>query len=111
MGPELRIGSDLDAATQKMLARGARLVEVLKQPQFQPQPVDKQVLIIYAATTGYIDDVPVEAVKRFESDLFDFVEAKHGEVLKTLREKRELTDDVKQQLNRVLDEFKSRFAV
>jgi F-type H+-transporting ATPase subunit alpha len=105
-----QFGSDLDVATQRMLARGARLVEVLKQPQFAPQPVEKQVLVIYAATTGYIDQVPIDAVRRFENDLSDFVEAKHPEVLKTLREKRELTDDVKRQLNAVLDEFKERFA-
>jgi F-type H+/Na+-transporting ATPase subunit alpha len=105
-----QFGSDLDAATQKMLARGARLVEVLKQSQFQPQPVEKQVLIIYAATSGYIDNIPIEAVKRFETDLFDLVEAKHPDVLKTLREKRELTDDVKRQLNAAIEEFKGRFA-
>ena len=105
-----QFGSDLDAATQKMLARGARLVEVLKQPQFQPQPVERQVLVVYAATTGYIDQIPVEAVRRYETDLCGFVEAKHPEVLASLREKRELTAEVKQQLNTVLDEFKGRFA-
>ncbi len=105
-----QFGSDLDAATQKMLARGARLVEVLKQPQFQPQPVERQVLIVYAATSGYIDDVPVAAVRRFETELFDLVESKHAEVLAAVREKRELTPDVKQKLNAVLDEFKTRFA-
>jgi F-type H+-transporting ATPase subunit alpha len=105
-----QFGSDLDAATQKMLARGARLVEVLKQPQFQPQPVERQVLIVYAATSGYIDDVPVYAVRRFETELFELVESKHPEVLAAVREKRELTPDVKQKLNAVLDEFKTRFA-
>jgi F-type H+-transporting ATPase subunit alpha len=105
-----QFGSDLDAATQKMLARGARLVEMLKQPQFKPQPVERQVLVVYAATTGYIDQIPVGAVGRYESDLCDFAEAKHPEVLKTLREKRELTPEVKTQLNGVLDEFKGRFA-
>ncbi len=105
-----QFGSDLDAATQKMLARGARLVEVLKQPQFQPQPVERQVLIVYAATSGYIDDVPVAAVRRFETELFDLVESKHPEVLAAVREKRELTPDVKQKLNAVLDAFKTRFA-
>jgi len=105
-----QFGSDLDAATQKMLARGARLVEVLKQPQFQPQPVERQVLIVYAATNGYVDHLPVEAVRRYESDLFDFVEAKHPQALALLREKRELTAEVKQTLGAVLDEFKGRFA-
>jgi len=105
-----QFGSDLDAATQKMLARGARLVEVLKQPQFKPQPVERQVLIVYAATNGLIDQIPTEAVSRYESDLFEFVEAKHPEVLKMIREKRELNQDVKDTLNRVLEEFKGRFA-
>jgi len=105
-----QFGSDLDAATQKMLARGARLVEVLKQPQFKPQPVERQVLVMYAATTGYIDQIPTDAVGRYENDLFEFVEAKHPELLKTLREKRELTNDVKEALNGLLDEFKGRFA-
>jgi len=105
-----QFGSDLDAATQKMLARGARLVEVLKQPQFKPQPVERQVLIVYAATTGYIDQIPADAVGRYENDLFEFVDAKRPELLKTLREKRELTNDVKEALNGLLDEFKGRFA-
>jgi F-type H+-transporting ATPase subunit alpha len=105
-----QFGSDLDAATQKMLARGARLVEVLKQPQFQPQAVERQVLIVYAATSGYLDQLPVDAVRRYEIELFDFVEAKHPEVLKVLREKRELSPDVKQTLDAVLEEFRGRFA-
>ncbi len=105
-----QFGSDLDAATQRMLARGARLVEVLKQPQFQPQPIERQVLVIYVATSGYIDDLPVEAVRRFESELFEYVESKHPELLATMRAKPELTDDVKKSLNGVLDEFKQRFA-
>jgi F-type H+-transporting ATPase subunit alpha len=104
-----QFGSDLDAATQKMLARGARLVEVLKQPQFQPQPVERQVLIVYAATSGYIDQIPVEAVRRYEHDLFEFVDAKHPDVLAAIRDKRELAADVKQKVSAVLDEFKGRF--
>jgi len=105
-----QFGSDLDVATQKMLARGARLVEVLKQPQFQPLPVERQVLIVYAATNGYVDQLPVEAVRKYESDLFDFVEAKHGDLLAAMREKRALGDDIKHRLAGVLDEFKERFA-
>src|SRR5438094_5974814 len=105
-----QFGSDLDAATQHMLARGARLVEVLKQPQFQPQPVERQILIVYAATSGFIDQIPVEAVRRYETELGEYVEAKHAQLLTTLREKRELTAEVKQQLNAVLEEFKARFA-
>jgi F-type H+-transporting ATPase subunit alpha len=106
-----QFGSDLDASTQKMLARGVRLVEILKQPQLQPQPVEKQVLIVYAATNGFIDSLPAEVVQRYESELFDYVEGKHPQVLVALREKRELSNEVKAQLNAVLDEFKGRFVV
>ena len=106
-----QFGSDLDASTQKMLARGVRLVEILKQPQFQPQPVEKQVLIVYAATNGYIDTLPPESMHRYESELFDYVESKHPQALRVLREKRELSNEVKSQLNAVLEEFKGRFAV
>jgi F-type H+-transporting ATPase subunit alpha len=105
-----QFGSDLDASTQKMLARGVRLVEILKQPQLQPQPVEKQVLIVYAATNGFVDSLPAESMPRFESELFDYVESKHPQALTALREKRELTNEVKAQLNAVLEEFKSRFA-
>jgi F-type H+-transporting ATPase subunit alpha len=105
-----QFGSDLDASTQRMLARGVRLVEILKQPQMQPVPVEKQVLIVYAATNGFIDSLPPEAMHRFEGELFDYVESKHPQVLATLREKRELTNDVKAMLNPVLEEFKGRFA-
>jgi F-type H+-transporting ATPase subunit alpha len=105
-----QFGSDLDASTQKMLARGVRLVEILKQPQLQPQAVEKQVLIVYAATNGFIDSLPAESMPRFESELFDFVESKHPQALTALREKRELSNEVKAQLNAVLEEFKSRFS-
>jgi F-type H+-transporting ATPase subunit alpha len=105
-----QFGSDLDASTQKMLARGVRLVEILKQPQLQPQAVERQVLVVYAATNGFIDTLPVESMARFESELFDYVESKHPQALAALREKRELTAEVKTQLNAVLDEFKGRFA-
>ena len=105
-----QFGSDLDVSTQKMLARGVRLVEILKQPQFQPQSVEKQVLIVYAATNGYIDTLPVETMRRYENELFDYIESKHPQALAALREKRELSTEVKAQLNAVLEEFKGRFA-
>ncbi len=105
-----QFGSDLDASTQKMLARGVRLVEILKQPQLQPQAVEKQVLIVYAATNGFIDALPPGAMHRYESELFDYVESKHPQALAGLREKRELSNEVKAQLNTILEEFKGRFA-
>jgi F-type H+/Na+-transporting ATPase subunit alpha len=105
-----QFGSDLDATTQKMLARGWRLVEVLKQGQYKPLPVERQILILYAASTGYVDGLPVEAIGRYERELQSFIEGQHPEIFKVILEKRELTDDVKKQLNAALDEFKTRFS-
>jgi F-type H+-transporting ATPase subunit alpha len=105
-----QFGSDLDATTQKLLARGSRLVEVLKQPQYKPQPVERQVVVMFAATSGYIDGLPVEAISRYEQELQSFLESQHPEIYKKVLDKRELTDDIKQELNTALDEFKARFA-
>jgi F-type H+-transporting ATPase subunit alpha len=104
-----QFGSDLDAATQKMLARGARLVEVLKQGQFQPLPVEKQVVIIYAATNGFVDKYPVEVVRRYERELESFMEAHHPEIYREIVEKREISDDLRNRLNKALEEFAERF--
>jgi F-type H+-transporting ATPase subunit alpha len=106
-----QFASDLDAATQKQLARGERLVELLKQDQYVPMPVEKQILLIFAGTRGYLDAHPVSAVKRYEKDLLAYVDAKHGDALKTLAEKRALTPEVEARLRAVLDEFKGKFAV
>jgi F-type H+/Na+-transporting ATPase subunit alpha len=104
-----QFGSDLDAATKKQLDRGQRLVEVMKQGQFVPQPVEKQVAIIYAATNGSLDPLPVAALQRYERELHAFLDAKHAELLKLLREKKELTDDVKAKLDAALAEFGKLF--
>ncbi|HYP12962.1 MAG TPA: F0F1 ATP synthase subunit alpha [Bryobacteraceae bacterium] len=105
-----QFGSDLDKASQQQLNRGQRLVEVLKQPQFQPLPVEKQVLIIYAATSGFLDDIQVEHIRRFEEELYRFVENAHTGLLPQIREKKAIDDTLKKQLNDVLNEFKKRFA-
>src|SRR5205823_682835 len=89
-----QFGSDLDKATQAQLARGQRLTEILKQPQYKPMPVEQQVLIIWAATSGYLDDVPVDQCRRFEADLLNFVENSHPGLLNALREKKALTDEI-----------------
>jgi F-type H+-transporting ATPase subunit alpha len=104
-----QFGSDLDAATQRQLARGARLVEVLKQTQFDPQPAERQILIIYAATNGYVDHLPETAVGRYEAELYRFVENRHPQLFELIRTKREMTDEVKAAINKVLDEFKAAF--
>src|SRR5215218_8431799 len=105
-----QFGSDLDRATQAQLARGQRLTEILKQPQYQPMEVEKQVLIIWSATNGYLDDVPVEDLKRFETELLRFVENSHPGLLSSMREKKAITDDLKADLNQVLKDFKERWA-
>jgi len=105
-----QFGSDLDKATQAQLARGQRLTEILKQPQYQPMGFEKQVLIIWAATNGYVDDVPVEQVRRFESELLHFVENSHPGLLQSIREKKALNDDIKADLTQALKDFKGNFS-
>jgi F-type H+-transporting ATPase subunit alpha len=105
-----QFGSDLDKATQAQLARGQRLTEILKQPQYQPMDVAQQVLVIWSATNGYIDDVPVENVRRFEAELLRFVENSHPGVLQSIREKKSLTDEIKSDLAQVLGDFKDRWS-
>jgi F-type H+-transporting ATPase subunit alpha len=101
-----QFGSDLDKATQAQLARGQRLTEILKQPQYQPMDVEKQVLVIWAATNGYTDDIAVEDVRRFETELLKFVENSHPGLLADIAEKKSLTDDIKAGLKQVLEDFK-----
>jgi F-type H+-transporting ATPase subunit alpha len=102
-----QFGSDLDKATQAQLARGQRLVEILKQPQYQPMAVEKQVLIIWAATSGKLDEIPVDQVRRFEADFLRFVEASHPTTLSAIREKKALTDEIKSDLEQVVSDFKA----
>jgi F-type H+-transporting ATPase subunit alpha len=105
-----QFGSDLDAATKKQLDRGQRLVEVMKQGQFEPLPVEKQIAIIYAATQGHLDALPVGVIQRYERELYSFLEAKAPEVCRTLAEKREITPDVQGVLDKALGEFRKIFA-
>ena len=103
-----QFGSDLDAATQRQLARGQRLTEILKQPQYAPMDVEKQVAVIWAASNGYVDDIPVESVRHFESELLKFLE-NQGTALAAIREKKTIDDALKTQLKAALDEFKQRY--
>src|SRR5687768_1682871 len=102
-----QFGSDLDRATQAQLARGQRLTEILKQPQYQPMDVEKQVLVIWSATNGHTDDIPVEQIRRFESELLSFVENSHPGLFNSIREKKTITDDIKADLNQALGDFKA----
>ncbi len=105
-----QFGSDLDAATRRQLDRGERLVEVMKQGQFAPQPVEKQIVIIYAATKGYLDALPVGAIQRYERELYAFLDAKHADALKVVREKRELLPDVQAKVDAALEAFAQVFS-
>jgi len=105
-----QFASDLDAATKKQLDRGERLVEVMKQGQYAPLTVERQTAIVYAAVNGHLDPLPVNAVQRYERELYAYLDAKHPEVLTAIREKRELTDDVVSKIDGALKEFASLFA-
>jgi F-type H+-transporting ATPase subunit alpha len=105
-----QFGSDLDKATLNQLNRGRRLVEILKQPQYQPLPVEQQVIVIYAATNGFIDDVPVEQARAYEEELYRFLETRRPEVLSTLADKKAIDDELKAALNAALKEFSATFA-
>ena len=101
-----QFASDLDAKTRAQLDRGARLVEILKQGQYVPQAVEKQILIIYAATQGFVDEIPVSALGRYEDELFKYVEAKHPTVLTDIITKKILDDELKGKLKKALEGFK-----
>jgi F-type H+-transporting ATPase subunit alpha len=105
-----QFGSDLDQGTQRQLNRGKRLTEILKQPQYQPLPVEKQVAIVYAATNGYLDSVPVEKLRQYEEDLYRALDSRHGALLASIREEKALSDDIKKNLNATLDDFGKQFA-
>ncbi len=104
-----QFGSDLDKATQAQLNRGRRMVEILKQPQYQPLPVEKQVAIIFAATNGLLDAVAVEDVQRYEEELYRFLETRHPAVLNGIRDKKILDDELKAALVAALEEFGATF--
>ena len=104
-----QFGSDLDQTTQRQLNRGSRLVELLKQGQYEPLPVEKQVLIIFAGTNGFIDDLPLTAIKKYEQELFSFVESKYPDVFADILKKREMDADLRAKTMKVLEEFKLAF--
>jgi len=104
-----QFGSDLDKATQQKLNRGARLVELLKQPQYQPMPAQEQVASLYAGTRGYMDEVPLDAVRKFESEMMEFMRNSKADVLKDIAEKQKLDDDIEGRLKAAIEEFKKGF--
>jgi F-type H+-transporting ATPase subunit alpha len=104
-----QFGSDLDKSTQAQLTRGARLVEVLKQPQYEPLPVERQIAIIFAGTNGFLDDIPVAELRTFETELYRFMESRHPQLLRTIAEKKELDDQLRSGLKGAVEEFTREF--
>jgi F-type H+-transporting ATPase subunit alpha len=104
-----QMGSELDKASMAQLTRGARMVEILKQGQYSPIPVEKQVAIIYAGTNGMLDDLPLDQIRTFEQELYRFLENAYPAILTTIKEKKTIDDDLKGKLNSALQEFKARF--
>lgn len=106
-----KFGSDLDKATLQQLRRGARLVEILKQGQYTPYPVEEQVTVIFAGTNGYLDEIPIEHVLRFEKEILEMMRLKHKDLLDEVAAKKDLSDDLTSRLKSILDEFTSNFKV
>lgn len=105
-----KFGSDLDAATQKLLNRGARLTELLKQPQFSPLQMEEQVVVIYAGTRGYLDGIELSDVTRYERELLTTLRSSHGDLLTKIRDEKKLSDDVEAGIKSVLEDFTGKFA-
>lgn len=106
-----KFGSDLDKATQQQLRRGSRLVELLKQGQFVPMTVEKQVVSIFAGTNGYLDEIPLVHLQRFEKEFLEMMEIKHRDLLNKIAETKDLTDDIQKKLHEILKEFSSAFKI
>ncbi|RMA97901.1 F0F1 ATP synthase subunit alpha [Hydrogenothermus marinus] len=106
----VQFASELDKATQRQIARGQRMVELLKQPPNKPVPVEKQVAIIYAGVNGYLDDVPVEAIQKFEQEFYVFLDNEHPEILELIRTEKQLNDEIKAKLDEAIKEFKQKVA-
>ncbi len=105
----VQFASELDKATQQTINRGLRLVEILKQEPYNPLPVEKQIVAIFAGTNGYLDDIPVEAVRKFEKELYAYLDSERPDVLKEIREKKAIDDDLRKKIEDALKDFKSKF--
>jgi len=104
-----QFGSDLDKVTLAQLGRGQRVVEVLKQPQYEPMPLEKQVAIIYGAVGGYLDELPIDSIKQFETEFLSFLESDFPDVLHEIRRSKDLTEDTEAKLKKALTEFADSF--
>jgi F-type H+-transporting ATPase subunit alpha len=104
-----QFASDLDASTQRLLNRGARLTELLKQPQYSPFPVEEQVISIFAGVNGYLDKLPVSAVRNFENGFIGEVRSKHGDILEAIRDEQTISKETETKLKSALDAFSKTF--
>ncbi len=104
-----QFGSDLDKATQRQIERGSRLMEILKQPQYTPLAVEKQILVIFAATQGYIDTIDVKKIPHFENALYEFFDTRYASLLEEIRNKKEIGKELETKLRKALDEFKEKY--
>ncbi len=104
-----QFGAELDKTSMAQLNRGAKMVELLKQPQYSPMLMEEQVASVFAGINGYLDNLPVEKVRAFESELLAHLKSKHPEVLKDIREKNDLTDDTRAKLTAAIEEFSKKF--
>jgi F-type H+/Na+-transporting ATPase subunit alpha len=106
-----KFGSDLDKATLQQLRRGSRLVEILKQGQYMPYPVENQIAIIFAGTNGYLDQIPIEAVPRYEKEFLETMELKHKDILNEIADKKDLSDDLISKMKKISEDFTNNFKV
>jgi F-type H+-transporting ATPase subunit alpha len=104
-----QFGSDLDKATQAQLAKGERLVEILKQGQYEPIPVEHQILVVYAGVNGFLDDYSVDVLQRYERELYKFIEDKHPDLLTEIGKKKELDEALDEKILKILEKFKEVF--
>ena len=105
-----QFGSDLDKATQAQLARGERLMELLKQPQYTPLPVEKQIVLIYAGVNGFLDNIAVDQIEKYEQEIYRYFEERHADLLETVKKEKVISDEMKEKFNQVLTEFGEGFA-
>jgi F-type H+-transporting ATPase subunit alpha len=102
-------GSDLDKATQQQLTRGERLVEILKQPQYQPLSMEKQVSLLFAGTKGFLDKYPVDVLGKYEAGLYPFLEDRYPQIFEGLKEKQEFTEEIEKQMTEALEAYDAEF--
>jgi len=106
-----QFASELDESTRKLLIRGERMVEILKQDQYQPMPVEEQIAVIFVGVNGYLDDLPVDACRRFESEYLQYLKSSHSDILQEIREKKEISPELEERMRKTVEEFKKVFVV